>query len=191
VTPRTHLTRAALLGYEGAAEIQPAVARLGFEQRLVLLSLTGPEEVDNAVPAGVQKLRDQAPVATPPECLRAHEAGRRLGERRSERRLPAFAAHAGGIAAEGGHAEAAEGVLARFTGQAAAKLDRMPVGNPAPLEHRSERRLVELRVVTRAWKAANIDERANAGLPDNRHELTGRSRPMADRPDDHPSRMPT
>ena len=131
---KEHLTRAALLSYEGAAEIQPAVARLGFEQRLVLLSLPGPEEVDNAVPARVQELRDQAPVATPPECLRAHEAGRRLRERRGERRLPAFAAHAGGIAAEGGHAETAEGILARFAGQAPAELERMPVGNPALLE---------------------------------------------------------
>ena len=149
------------------------------------LSLTGSEEVNNAVPAGMQKLRDQAPVAPPPECLRAHEAGRGLRKRHGERRLPAFAAHAGGLAPEGGHAEAAKGALSRFIGQAAAKLDCMPVGNPAFLEHRSERQLVELRIVARAWKAANINERGNAD------ELIGRSRPMADRPDDHPSKMPT
>ena len=113
----------------------------------MFLSLTGSEEVDDAVSARMQKLRDQAPVAPPPEGLRTHETGCRLRQRRGELRLPAFAAHAGGIAAEGGHAEAAEGVLARFTSQAAAKLDRMPVGNAALLEHRSERRLVELRVV--------------------------------------------
>jgi hypothetical protein len=183
---RGHRRRAVLLGYESSAEIQPAIARLSFEQRLVLLSLTRPEEVDNAVPARMQKLRDQAPVATPPECLRTHEAGRRLRERRGKRRLPAFAAHASGIAAEGGHAEAAEGVLARFTGQAATELDRMPVANPTLLEHRSERRLVELRVVTRAWKAANIDERADAGFADNRYELFHRTCAVPDRPDDHP-----
>jgi hypothetical protein len=180
-----------LLGYESSAEIQPAIARFSFEQRLVLLLLTRPEKVDNAVPPRMQKLRDQAPVATPPECLRTHEAGRRLRQRRGKCRLPAFAAHAGGIAAEGSYAEAAECVLARFTSQAATKLDRMPVGNPALLEHRSERGLVELGIVTRSWKAANIDERANADLPDDRHELTGRSRPVADRPDDHLSRMTT
>ena len=180
-----------LLGDEGAAEIQPAVAGLRFEQRLVLLSLTGREEVDNAVSSRVQKLRDQTPVAPPPERLRTHEAGRPLLQRRRKRRLPAFAAHASGIAPEGGHAEATERFLARFTGQAAAELDRMAVGNPVLLEHRSERRLVELRVVTRTWKATNVNERANADIPDNRHELIHGSRPMADRPDDHPSRMPT
>jgi hypothetical protein len=121
-----------VLGYESPAEIQPAIARLSFEQRLVLVSLTGSEEVDNAVPACMQKLGDQAPVAAPPEGLRTHEAGRRLRERRRKGRLPAFAAHASGVTAKGGYAEAAEGVLARFTSRAAAELDRMPVGNPAP-----------------------------------------------------------
>ena len=71
-----------LLGDEGAAEIQPAFARLRFEQRLVLLSLTGREEVDNAVSSRVQKLSDQTPVAPPPERLGAEEARIWLRKRR-------------------------------------------------------------------------------------------------------------
>jgi hypothetical protein len=51
------------LAYEGAAEIEPAVSGLGFEQRLVLLLLSGPEEMHDLLPAGVQEFCDQAPVA--------------------------------------------------------------------------------------------------------------------------------
>src|SRR5665213_3661382 len=110
--------------------------------------------------AGVQELCDQAPVATPPKGLRAHEAGSRLRQRRGERRLPPLSAHAGGVAAEGGDAKTAEAILARLTGEPPAKLDRVPIGDPTLLEHRSESWLVELRVMTRARKASHIDERA-------------------------------
>jgi hypothetical protein len=178
------------LRYEGAAEIQPAVPRLGFEQGLVLLPLAGPEEMHDLLPAGMQKLCDQTPVATPPKGLRAHEAGSGLRQRRGERRLPPLSAHTGGIAAEGGDAKTAEPILARLTGEAAAKLDRVPINDPALLEHRSERRLVELGVMTRARKASHIDEGADAGLAYHRHELFRRPSPMPDRPDDHRAMVP-
>ena len=126
-----------------------------------------------------------APVATPPQGLRAHQARRRLRQRLGERRLPPLSAHAGGIAAERGDAKTAKAILARLTGEAAAKLDRVPVGDPALLEHRGESWLVELGVVTRARKASHINERADTGLADNRHELFRRPSPMPDRPDDH------
>ena len=142
------------------------------------------------LPAGMQEFCDQASVAPPPQGLRAHQAGSRLGQRRGERLLPPLSAHAGGVAAEGGDAKAAEGILARLTGEAAAKLDGVPIGDPALLEHRSESRFVELGVVTRARKASHVDERAGAGLADNRHELFRRPSPMPDRPDGHRARMP-
>jgi hypothetical protein len=59
----------------------------------------------------------------------------------------------------------------------------MPIGDPAPFEYRSESRLVELGVVTRAQKASHVDQCADAGLADKRHKLFRRSSPMADRPD--------
>jgi len=101
-----------------------------------------------------------------------------------------LSAHAGGIAAEGGDAKTAEALLARLIGEAAAKLDRVPIGDPALLEHPSQSWLVELGVVTRARKASHIDERADAGLADNRHDLFRRPCPVPDRPDDHRARMP-
>jgi hypothetical protein len=175
---------------QDAAEIQPAVAGLGFEQGLVLLPLTGSEEMYDVLPAGMQELCDQAPVATPPKGLRAHEAGRRLRQRRGERRLPPLSAHAGGIAAEGGDAKTAEGILARLTGEAAAKLDRVPIGDPPLLEHRCESWSVELGVVTRAREASHIDQGADAGLAYNGHEFFSRPSPMPDRPDDHHTMVP-
>jgi hypothetical protein len=177
------------LRYESAAEIQPAVPRLGFGQGPVLLPLARPEQMLDVLPADMQELCNQAPVATPPEGLRAHEAGSWLGQRSGERRLPPLRAHAGGIAAERGDAETAEAVLARLTGEAAAKLHRVPVGNAAFLEHRGESWLVELGIVTRARKASHIDERADTGLADNRHQLFRRPSPVPDRPDDHRDRV--
>jgi hypothetical protein len=169
------------LRYEGAAEIQPAVPRLGFEQGLVLLPLAGAEEMHDL---------DQTSVATPPKGLRAHEAGSGLRQRRGERRLPPLSAHTGGIAAEGGDAKTAEAILARLTGEAAAKLDHVPIGDPALLKHPSQSWLVELGVMTRARKASHIDERADAGLAYHRHELFRRPSPMPDRPDDHRAMVP-
>jgi hypothetical protein len=52
---------------KGAAEIQPAVPRLRVGQGLVLLQAPWPEEMHDLLPAGVQELRDQAPVTTPPK----------------------------------------------------------------------------------------------------------------------------
>ena len=100
----------------------------------MLLLFAGAEQVHHAVSANVEELGDQAPVAAPPECLRTHEAGRRLRERRTERRLPPFAAHASGIATERRHAQTAERILAGLTDEATAELDRVLVGDPALLE---------------------------------------------------------
>ena len=94
-------------------------------------------------------------------------------------------AHAGGIAAEGGDAKAAEAILPRLTGAATAKLGGVPVGDPVILERGGEIRLVELRVVARARKSPHVDECADAGLAEDRYELVTRTRPMADRPDCH------
>jgi hypothetical protein len=151
----------------------------------VLLPLAGPEQMHDMLPAGMQELCDQAPVATPPQGLRAHEAGSRLGQRRGQRRLPPLSAHPGGIAAERSDSKTAEAILARLTSEAAAKLDRVPVGDPALLQHRGESWLVELGVMPRAWKAPHINKRADAGLAGNRDELFRRPSPMADRAGDH------
>jgi hypothetical protein len=175
---------------EGAAEIQTTAARLGFEQRLVLLALAGSEEMHDLLSASLQELGNQAPVAPPPERLRAHEAGGRLRKHLSERRLPSRSAHAGGIAAKRGNAKTVERVLAGLAGEATAELDNMPVRDPAFLEHRSERRLVELGVVTRARKPSHVDQRADAGLLEDRHELFRRPCPMTDRPHDHRGTIP-
>ena len=140
-------------------------------------------------PASMQKRCDQAPVATPPQGLRTHEAGSRLRKRGGECHLPPLSAHAGGIAAKGGDTKTAEAILTRLTREAATQLERVPIGDPALLEHRSESRLVELGVVTRAWKASHVDERAGAGLADNRHEFFRRPRPMPDRPHGHRARV--
>ena len=133
----------------------------------MLLLLAGTEEMHDVLPAGMQQFCDQAPVATPPKRLRTHEAGGRLRERCHERRLPPISTHAGGIAAEGGDTKTTEAILTRFARKAAAKLDRMPIADPALLEHRLESRLIELGVVTRARKASNVDQRADSRLADN------------------------
>src|SRR4051812_45519600 len=129
------------LRYEFAAEIQPAIPRLGFDPGLVILLLAGPEEVHDMLPTGVQKLCDQASVAAPPECFRAHEARHRLRQRHSERRLPPLGAHAGGIATKRGDAQALKALFAGLSGEAAPELARVPIGDPASLEHRLDRRL--------------------------------------------------
>jgi hypothetical protein len=100
------------------------------------------------LPAGMQELCDQTPVATPPQDLRAHEARSWVGERRGQRVLPPLSTHAGGIATEGGDAKAAEYILARLASEPTAELNSVPIRDPALLEHRSKSWLVELRVVT-------------------------------------------
>src|SRR5438552_2835727 len=101
--------------------------------------------------AGMQKLCDQTPVATPPERLRAHQAGPRLRQRCPERLLPTFRTHASGIAAERCDTKAAKAILIPLTREPSAKLDRMPVGDPLLRQSRRESLLVELGVVARAW----------------------------------------
>jgi hypothetical protein len=55
------------LAYERSAEIEPSVARLRFEQGLVVLPPARAEEMHDTVPWGMEELCDQTPVATPPE----------------------------------------------------------------------------------------------------------------------------
>src|SRR6185437_9339454 len=105
-------------------------------------------------------------------------------------RLPPFSAHPGCITTESGDPQTAEAILARLTRKAAAKLDRVPVGDAALLEHGLQRRLVELGIVTRAGEASHVDDRADTGLVDNRHELVRRPCPMSNRPDDHDAPRP-
>lgn len=151
----------------------------------MLLALAGPEEMYDMFPSGMQELSDQAPVATPPEGLRAHEARSRLRQRDGERRLPPLGAHAGGIAAEGGDAKTAEVILARLTGKAATEFDGVRIDNPVLREGFCESRPVELRVMTRAGKASYIHQRADAGFANDRYELVRRPSSMPDRPDGH------
>jgi hypothetical protein len=173
------------LGDECAAEIQAAVPRLGLEQRPVVLLFAGAEEMHHLVSARVQEFGDQAPVATPPKRLRAHEAGIRFYQRCGEGGLPALRAHPGGVAAKGGDAQAIEHVFTWLTGKAAAQLDRVPICDAAFLERRPKRRLIELWIVTRSGESSHIDDGVDAGLTDNRYEFFRTSGPMPDRPDDH------
>jgi len=142
------------------------------------------------VPADMEELGDQASVAAPPKGLRTHEAGPRLRERRTERRLPSLRAHAGGIATERRHAQTVERIFTGLTDEATAEFDRVPVGDSALLECSSESGLVELRVVTRTREAPHIDERDDASVANDGHEFVDGPRPVADRPDDHHIRMP-
>jgi hypothetical protein len=98
-----------------------------------------------------------------------------------------FRAHSGRIAAESRNTNAAKAFLARLVRETSAKLDCMLVGDSGVREKRGERRLVELRIVTRAWKPSNIDERPDARRSEHLHELLGRPRPVADRPNGHRS----
>ena len=124
-------------------------------------------------------------MATPPKRLRAHEAWSWLRQRRCELPLPPLSAHAGGVAAKRGDAKAAEDILARLASEAAAKLNRMSIGDLALLEHDRESCLVELRIVTRPGKASHVDDGLDAGLTDDRYEFFRTPGPMPDRPDDH------
>jgi hypothetical protein len=152
--------------------------------------LAGAEQVYDVLAAGVQKLRDQPPVATPPERLRAHQARPRLRKRGRERALPIFRAHTSGVAAERCDTKAPEAVLTGLTGEPSAELDRMSVADRFLLESCGESRLIELGVVSRAWKAPNVDDCAHAGLTECRHELVRGPRAVPERPDGH-RRRPT
>ena len=104
--------RPAWLRDESATEIQPTSTRLRFGEGPVVLFLAWSEKVHDPLTSGMQELSDQAPVAAPPECLRAHQANGRLRERRCQCLLPARRAHAGGVTAKRGDAETAEPLLA-------------------------------------------------------------------------------
>jgi hypothetical protein len=124
-------------------------------------------------------------MTAPPKGLRAHEAGTRLRQLRSERFLPTLGAHASGITAERRHSKTVEHILAGLAGEPAAELDCVPVHDPALLERRTQCRLVELRVMTRAGEASHVDEGADPRLADNRDELSRRTSSVPDRPDRH------
>src|SRR6185437_4388303 len=79
---------------ESATEIQPTSTRLRFGEGPVFLFLAWSEKVHDPLASGMQELSDQASVAAPPECLRAHQANGRLRERRCQCLLPARRAHA-------------------------------------------------------------------------------------------------
>src|SRR5689334_4688838 len=114
-------------GDELPTQVEAAVADLALIVEAMGLRGAGPEEVEDVVAAGDQELGDQTAVAAPPERLGAHEARRRLGERGRERLLPFRAAHPRRVAAERGHAKAAEPLLSRLAAPAPAELDGVPV----------------------------------------------------------------
>jgi hypothetical protein len=151
----------------------------------MLVVLPGLEQMYDALSAGVQELSDQTAMATPPECLRAHEARAGFGSGRGERRLPPFSSHTGRVAAEGLDAKTPELILARFAGETPAEFDCVPIGDPLGPERSAEGRLIELGVVSRSWKASNIDEYSDARCFEHGHELLQRPRSVADRPDGH------
>jgi uncharacterized cupredoxin-like copper-binding protein len=149
------------------------------------MGLVGPDQVHDLVPAGGEQFGDQAPMATPPECLGAHEARRRLGQRAGERLLPLGPPHAGGVAPKGGRADAGEALLAGLAAATPAQLQRVPVGDSHLCERAYERLLVELRIALRAGKTPDVHERLGTGAPKRLHELAGRAGPVADRQHAH------
>src|SRR3954453_3958883 len=175
-----------------SAEVEHAVTRLRDRlPRPVRLAVTGLEQVDHLVAFSLQELRDQAAVAPPPQRLGAHEAGLGLCERRRKGLLPLGRAHAGGIAGEGGAPDAAEPVPPGFPAAPAAELQRVSVVDAGAFDGGGKRRLVELRVPSRARKPAHVDERAHAGLAEHLEELLARPGAVPDGEDAHLRRMPS
>lgn len=170
---------------EGAAKKQPSLARRCFAHRLMLLILPRLEQMDDARSAGLQKLSDQTAMATPPECLRTHEARAGCGNGRGECSLPPFSAHTGRVAAEGRNAKTPETIFARFAGETPAKFDCVPIRDPPALERGAEGGFIELGVVARPWKTSNIDKSSDVRGFEHGHELLERSRSVPDRPDGH------
>src|SRR5919206_2575834 len=110
-------------GHEMPAKEQFSLAVVGVVRGLVRPSLARPDEVDDLLAARNEELRDQAPVAAPPERLGAHEARRGLRERGGERLLPLRPPHPCGVAPERRSADAGEPFLAGLAGEAPAELD--------------------------------------------------------------------
>src|SRR5919201_436780 len=96
---------------ELVTEVEPAVADLTLIVEAVSSPFARPEQVDDLVAASRQELRDQPPVAPPPERFGAHEAGRRRGERLGEGGLPLRPAHPRRVAPECRDADAGEALL--------------------------------------------------------------------------------
>src|SRR6266508_2179091 len=162
-------------GHELATEKQLALAELGLIVEPVGLAPAGTQEMDHGVAAGDEELRDQPPVAAPPKCLGAHEAGRGLGKLLGESFLPLLRPHPCGVTAEGADPDAGEALLARLAGAPPAELDGMAVRDTGLLQPVSKRHLVELRVAAGAGEAAHVDQRLDADLPQRLHELVERT----------------
>src|SRR5919201_4259346 len=113
------------LGNQRAADVEPAVSHLRLIVKPVSIAAPRAEQVDDLPAAGGQELRDQAPVAAPPDRLGAHEAWRRLGELGGEGALPRLASHPRGVAAESPDADTGELLLARLAAPAPSELDRV------------------------------------------------------------------
>src|SRR5439155_27111359 len=134
-------------------EEEPSLTILRDVPGAVWLTPAGAEQVEHPVPARREQLGDQTAMAAPPRRLGAHEARVGLVERRVERALPVCARHPGGVASEGGDADAGEAFFAGLVAEAAAELDCVPVRDSRRLQRRLERGRVELRVATRGRKA--------------------------------------
>jgi hypothetical protein len=80
-------------------------------------------------------------------------------------------AHPRGVGAERVDADAAEPFLAGLVREPAAEVDLLPVRDSGRLDRCGEGVPVELRVATRARVAADVDERLDAGLAQQRDEL--------------------
>src|SRR5919204_2499730 len=94
--------------HELSAQIEPSVPYLRLIVEPVPVVAVRTEQMHDLVAPGGEQLGDQPPVAAPPDRLRAHEAGLRLGEGRRERVLPLRAAHARRVAPESTLADASE-----------------------------------------------------------------------------------
>src|SRR6266700_8030251 len=171
--------------HENVADIELALPDVRLVVEAVRPALVRADQVHDLVAAGRQELGDQAPVAAPPGCLGAHEAGSRLREGLAEGLLPRGRAHPRSVAPEGGHAQAREPLLSRLAAEAAAQLDRVPVGDPGLGQSGFEGTLVELRVPARARKAADVDERGYACGGQDLEQLLERTGTVADGKDAH------
>src|SRR5690606_30505017 len=129
---------------------------------------------------------DEAPVAAPPQGLRAHHCealagGRALlegGERLAERRR----VHVLGVGAEG--VDAPDGMprlLLRQRAPPSSEDVAAPLVRDAGLRQRALERLPrEVRVTTRAGEAAHVDEDAHVRLAQHLEQLLEGARAMAD-----------
>jgi hypothetical protein len=177
--------RSGALGHELTAEVQLPVSGFCDRPRFVFLLFAGSEEMDDAMSARMQELRDQATMATPPQRFGTHEASRLVLQSQIERRSPSFGAHASGVTAEPRNADAAEELLMRLAGKTTAELDRVAICDTGPLDNLLEGGGLEPRVASRTREASNIDQRSHACIEQHRDELFGGPRAMSDGPYGH------